>query len=367
MRFVGLPHIVVNSSYVATEATGPLPFLRDMPPRKPCVLVGRHNPGVKNSTTNCILDYLQSQGYVSLDDSLSPSQKALSNAFASLITSQLEPVLLSLRFGDSDAWRQVYRPQYIRASKNGPTGYLPPLGSWFQAWSVRNVALKHLAHPTRTTEECTEVARDAYQSLETQIEGHDYLLHTEKPTTVDGLLWAHIADALCDVHLLTLLADFPNLVQYFQRIYDQYFRLDVDAEWKVWNQEQNLVNPFQHLPVEETKSNEPSSFHDALALMQSFSVHTHNLQEVLIVAKEKRTQDSKARRIPPQQSTLYRWRMGGSIRPDKEETADSSEQETPQQEKYRRAHKQNDELWLSAVLAVTAIAVFFGTSKRNTQ
>jgi len=364
MRFAGVPHIVVNSSYAATEATGPLPFLRDIPSSQPCALVGRHTPGSTNNNKNCILDYLHTEGYVSLDESLSPSQKSLSKAYTALIQSQLEPAVVSLRFGDSRAWDQVYRQQYIQASYNGKRGFMPPLGSYFQAWSVRNVALKQL-HKLWSVEECMEIAREAYQSLETQLEGNNYLLHTEKPTVVDALLWAHLADALCDVHLVTLLADFPNLVKYFQRVYDQNFRLDTDAEWKIWNQEQNLASPFQQLPIEEAYSNEPSTFHDALQLMQSFSVHTHDLQEVLIVAKEKRLQDSKIRRVPLQQSTLYRWRMGGAIRPSKKEKADASEQETPQQEQFRKAHKQNDELWLSAVLAVTVVAVFFGTTTRS--
>jgi hypothetical protein len=350
---------------VATEATGPLPFLRDM---KQCVLVGRHHPSSLHK--NCILDYLQSQGYVSLDASLSPSQQALSNAYTALIESQLEPALLSLRFGDTDAWEQVYRNQYIQASKQNDRWY--SLGSRFQAWSVRNVALKQLLNKTYSVQESMSIAREAYTSLETQLQGSNnkYLLDTPNPTTVDALLWAHLAEALCDVHLVTLVADFPHLIKYFQRIYEEYFRLPQDAEWKVWNQEQNLVSPFQQLPVEESatsNNNEPSTFHDALQMMQSISIHTHDLQEVLTVAKEKRLQESKSRNAPAKQSNLYRWRMGGSLLPSRKKKESVAEQpeETPLQTKYRKAHKQNDELWLSAVVAVTAIAVFFGATTRS--
>lgn len=366
MRFSNVPHIVVNSPYVATEATGPLPFLRDMK-QHPCVLVGRHHPSSSSPMhKNCILDYLQSQGYVSLDASLSPSQQALSNAYSALIESQLEPALLSLRFGDKDAWEQVYRNQYIQASKQNDQSY--SLGSRFQAWSVRNVALKQLLDKTFTVQESMSIAREAYTSLETLLQGSNkYLLDTPSPATVDALLWAHLAEALCDVHLVTLLADFPNLIKYFQRIYEEYFRLPQDVEWKVWNQEQNLVSPFQQLPLEESASNEPSTFHDALQMMQSISIHTHDLQEVLDVAKEKRLQESKSRNVPAKQSNLYRWRMGGNILPRKKKESAAAEQpeETPLQTKYRKAHKQNDELWLSAVVAVTAIAVFFGATTRS--
>ena len=358
LRFSGVAHIVINSPYVATEATGPLPYLRHI--CEPQVLVGRHHPSC--TANNCILDHLQSQGCVALDKELSPLQKSLSSAYTALIQSQLEPALLSLRYGDRDAWEQVYRQQYVQASKNGTNGYSSPLGSWFQAWSVRTVALKQLK-TAWSVQESMSIAREAYQSLETQLlEGNGYLLHTKSPTTVDAVVWAHLADALCDVHLVTILADFPNIISYFQQIYDQYFRLDTDAEWKVWNQEHNLASPFQQLPQEETSSNEPSTFHDALELMQTFSVHTHDLQEVLTVAKEKRLQESTSRNVPARQSNLYRWRMGGDVRSSKQKTPEA--EDTPLQEQYRE-RRRNDELWVSAVLAVTAIAVFFGATTQS--
>ena len=260
---------------------------------------------------------------------------------------------------NEDAWEQVYRKQYIQAA--GAVTQRFPLACWFQAWSVRNVALKQL-HKTYSVDEGMAIAQEAYQSLETQLDGHDYLLHTTTPTTVDAVLWAHLADALCNVHLVILLADFPTLCKYFSRIYDKYFRLDTDADWKVWNQEQNLLSPFQQLPVEVGP--EQSTFHNALELMQSFSVHTHDLPEVLAVTKQKRASQEKSRATTKRESTLYRWRMGGSISSAK--TGEPREEpETPQQQELRKVHKQNDELWLSAVVGVTAIALFFGTSTRT--
>lgn len=299
---------------------------------------------------NCILDYLQSQGYVSLDASLTPEQQSQSKAYRALISCELEPALLSLKFGDKDAWGHVYLNQYIRASRS----------RGFQPWCIRTVALKQLSE-NWSVEESMAVAREAYASLETQLQGHEYLLHTSQPTTVDALLWAHLANALCNLHLVTLLADYTNLVQYFSRIYDDYFRNNLDAEWKVWNQEQNLTSAFQQLPVEESNT-EPSTFHDALELIQSVSVHTHDLGEVLAVAKEKRLQEIKGRRsiVPTEETTLYRWRMGGDIMPPKKTSPHEQAEETPLQAKYKKQHKRNDELWLSAVVAVTAIAIFFG-------
>jgi hypothetical protein len=159
--------------------------------------------------------------------------------------------------------------------------------------------------------------------------------------------------------LVVILAEFPKLVEYFQRIYDTYFRLDVGDEWKVWNHEQNLRSPFQALPLEEMSSNKSSTFHDALELMQSFSVHQHDLKEVLLVAKEKRLLQESEKR-DARHNTLYRWCMGDDILPRKE-SPEPEETPTEQQVKWRKTHKRNDELWLSAVVAATAIAVFFGS------
>ena len=358
MRFANVPHVVVNSPYAATESTGPLPYLQEIRPSEPAILVGRHDPSVPVKEKNCILDYLQTQEHVDLDKGLSASQKALSHVYTALVKTQLDPALLSLRFADRDAWDHVYRQQYVEASCGGNHGFLPPFGSRFQAWSIRAVALKQLT-PTWSVKESCSIARTGYSSLETQLGENLYLLGTAEPTTVDALLWAHLADALCDVHLVLILADFPNLIQYFQRVFDKYFRLDTDTDWKVWNYEQNLRSPFQKLPLEDTSVDKTSTFHDALELMQSFSVHTHDLQEVLTVTKEKRLQET--REIPSRQSALYRWRMGGDIRSPKQEASDA--EETPQQQKWRKDHKYNDELWLSSVAALVGLAVFLGTSR----
>ena len=42
-----------------------------------------------------------------------------------------------------------------------------------------------------------------------------YLLWLEEPTCLDALLFAHIAEALTDVHLVLVLSAHPILTQYF--------------------------------------------------------------------------------------------------------------------------------------------------------
>jgi hypothetical protein len=100
--------------------------------------------------------------------------------------------------------------------------------------------------------------------------------------------------------------------------------------------------------------------------MQSLSVHQHNLQEVLVVMKQKR--DQETRPIPIKEcSTLYRWRMGDDLmaksskteednNKTKDETDETTTQQSPQ-EKWRKDQKYSDEVWISAVFVVSLAVI----------
>eukprot|EP00521_Asterionellopsis_glacialis_P018290 CAMPEP_0195304322 /NCGR_PEP_ID=MMETSP0707-20130614/34238_1 /TAXON_ID=33640 /ORGANISM="Asterionellopsis glacialis, Strain CCMP134" /LENGTH=524 /DNA_ID=CAMNT_0040368097 /DNA_START=18 /DNA_END=1588 /DNA_ORIENTATION=+ len=414
LRIANIPHVVVNSPYCATESTGPLPFLRDLAgnynnnnnkadPQNP-ILVGRHHPmddpssssADKSPTTmapprrggklihNSILEYLQSEKNLDLDSNLTDTQKSLSHAYCCMIESRLNPILLALKFADEDAWQNVHRHQCIRAatmtpaaawngndSSNGapttPTSERRwfPFGSWMQAWGERSVALKQLSlHHSRASVEVSRAdARKCYEVFEAQLkqnsQSSSYVLGTSAPSTLDAFLWAHLAEALGDVYLVTVLADFPHLAEYFQRFYDTYFALEVNSsssstaaptvEWKVWNHQENLRNPFQQLPQETSKnfSNE-ADFKNTVDLMTRLSVHKHDLKEVLVVAKESRESEvtPSTKSLP---DTWHRWRMGGDMYPPKTEDEINQErqQQEPSQRKWRKDNKNNDELWIS--------------------
>ena len=327
-----IPFVVVNSSYTATEATGSLPYLRDLPDttsKKPPALVGRYNPSQDGpSETNAILDYLQSAHSIRLDESLSATQKEQRHLLVNLILHELQPMLDALRYEDLDAWEQLYRPQYMAASR----GYFDQGGffsirSWWQTWSVRAVARKSLLSKGWTLSKAKRVPIPCYTTLEHILEREHYLLGTAAPTIVDCLLFDHIAEALCNVHLIIILADFPKLVQFFQDLYETHFRLekDVTEEWKVWNRQENLMNSFQTLPIEKKRRfTTEQPFKNALELMQFLSVHQHNLQEVLNVLKERQTHEAmtKPKKEP---STLWSWRLGDCLNEKKEqhETGDT--------------------------------------------
>jgi Glutathione S-transferase, C-terminal domain len=218
--------------------------------------------------------------------------------------------------------------------------------------------------PSCGSKSAKTMARPCYATLETSLENQNYLLGTPTPSTVDCMLFDHLAEALCNVHLVIVLADFPKLVQFFQKLYETHFGLGDMDEWSTWNRQENLVNAFQTLPI-ETKRGGTSDrpFKNALELMQSLSVHQHDLPEVLVVMKQKRAQETKPKPIK-EYSTLYRWRMGDDLmEKSKAEEDNSNNDETDKttkqspQEKWRKDQKYSDEVWISAVFAVSLAVI----------
>ena len=142
LRVANVPHVVLNSSYLASETTGQLPYLRDVGSisansantdddgtNRPPALVGRRNPGglldpnpeVIPSGSH-IVDYLRSSSYspsahniINLDEHLDDVQKADGLAYSTMITQTLNTVIAALRYGDYRAWEEVYRHQSITA------------------------------------------------------------------------------------------------------------------------------------------------------------------------------------------------------------------------------------------------------------
>jgi hypothetical protein len=363
LRMAKIPHIVLNAEYVTNEATGPLPYMKDIQPSKQPVLVGREHPSSIHSNNapcqNSIIDHLRSNRGVDLDSHLSQENKALSKCFTTLIQSELRMILLFLRYEDLDAWEQVYRGQCLQATHSRK--WLAQMGGRFQAWSERAVGRRHLGDAARTLSipKAEVRAKEAYETFETQLSKHDapFLLGGSQPSLVDALLWDHLADALCDVHLVTVLSESPKLVTYFSNIHTVYFASSNQDEWNQWNRRQNLGNAFQQLPMEEKTRASKAHFKDAIELMQSLSVHKHELQEVLTVAKQKREAEPWPTTESPTKANFYRWRMGDTFSAPEEE--DPAAQDNPQRQKLVQERSLNDQRWLSGVVGVSALAVLF--------
>lgn len=377
LRMAKTPFVVVNSNHIASEATGPLPYLRDHEDSsKPPALVGRNHPSNITSPNplaqNHILEYLKTERNIDLDRALTTSeQKSLSKCLMTLVQAELYPILTYLRYEDYDAWEQVYRRQYLHASSPRPSSnWFVYLHGRFQASLERLTMRQRLVEVTQSLSSIPRAvarAKEAYTALDMQLQRHGgkYILDTNTPTVVDAVVWAHLAEALCDVHLVVLLADFKNLVRYFQDLHKTYFEVAA-TPWEEWNRSQNNQNAFQQLPFKDEKKLNATGFKDAIDLMQTMSLQNHDLQEVLGTTKTKIASELRPRRTPVTETLFYRWRMGEDINRKAEET--SSEQDDPQNELRKRIMRDQaryDQLWISGVVGVSAIAILLlqGNSK----
>ena len=397
MRVAGIPHIVVNSNHLSNEATGQLPYLRDCRPSKPPALVGRNHPsnlkkGDNNNVIgNSILSYLQIHRNVDVDEEAGVStdqQRGLSKCFQYMIILELSKILLHLRFEDSDAWEQVYRKQYVGASNSESRkrkGYdtkvkenwFSEIRGRFQAVMERSIEKKRLLGfcqdgQNNSISKLLERANDAYFSIDRQIlcimkrqekqNSHKiYLLGTERPALVDVLLWAHLAEALCDVHLVVLLASYPRLVNYFQDMYQTYFSSDKEASdagctWMEWNDQQNLRNAFQKIPtLSKCDVTQRSKFKDAVDLMEKTSLQKQNLQEVVETVKAIRAEERQPKPRQPQSFLLYRWCMGDTS--ENERKTSETAHDNPLRKKLLRDQARNDQMWISGIVGISAVAV----------
>eukprot|EP00980_Cylindrotheca_fusiformis_P004591 scaffold982_cov139-Cylindrotheca_fusiformis.AAC.4 len=387
LRIAGIPHIVINSNYISNEATGPLPYLCDYyhssTGKSSPSLVGRHHPSNIAASNpicnNSILEYLVNERGIQLDASLTKEQRIQSKCFHNLIRTELQEMVTFLRYEDHDAWEQVYRGRYLEASSSSSSrrSWISNLKGRFQACMERAVARRKSMeyYHKMSIPQAVQRAKDAYQILEDHLTSHDdgqpYLLNTtnNKPNLVDAVLWAHLAEALSDVHLVIVLSSFPNLVHYFQQMYKTYFQGTL-GDWDRWNIRQNLDNAFENIPIGDSGSKQysmfaKSNFKDAIELMQSLSMRTQDLQEVLDTAKAKRNGESwpPARSPPkPTESMLYRWRMGEHPTKFMEKEEDERNQanndhSSATRKKMIREQERNDQIWMSGVAGVSILVV----------
>ena len=251
--------------------------------------------------------------------------------------------------------------------------------------------------------------------IENKSEQATFFLGTAKPTYLDAVLFANLAEAICDVHLVLVLAKHSKLVQYFSWMYEKYFGEGYAAEWKsnssgnesvlgTWIQENNVVNAlnaFNQIPeATDSKSmaKSASSFDDegharvhAIRLMQQMAVHCKELDEALRDAAALRIVEGGERAVlegyhRPIGQRLYRWIMGSKISfwgsgqstsesADKDGEASGEEPSTEENNKQRmhrehmkrmkRDRRTNDELWLSGVVVAIVTALVVSASGRS--
>ena len=398
MRVAGIPHIVLNSNHISNEATGQLPYLRDCRPSNPPILVGRNHPSnLKRNDdiiSNSILSYLQNHRNVDLDEHAgitTDQQRGLSKCFQYMINLELSKILFQLRFEQSDAWEQVYRKQYVGASYisewqgrigkdcQSKASWFTELHGRFQAMMERSIERKRLLGYSKNEQknsasQLLERANDVYNTIDRQLllvnKGQDetnfhkdYLLGTDGPALVDVLLWAHLAEALCDIHLVVLLASYPRLVNYFQDMYKSFFpsneeTSDAHPAWMKWNDQQNLSNAFQKIPnlSKHAQTQCSTTIKDAVDLMQKTSLQKQNLLDVIETVKAIRTEERQPKEREPQSFLLYRWCMGEGTSRNEPAMAENA-QDNPLRKKLLRDQARNDQIWISGIFCISAVAV----------
>jgi hypothetical protein len=401
LHLAKIPFVVVNSSFACMEATGPLPCLYDL--RRggvPC-MVGRYSKssGGSGSNNSSIVQYIMADNSDNNNSHLPPesskshsSSSSLAKLLERMIVNDLRTSLTVLKYQQYPHWHQVYRSQYQQAAASGNNS----AGWWWASLQTFSVRLWHRYQVSRlelTTAQAIQQAQTVFRVLEEHLQqiittnaestsssssssqGYHYLLGTETPTLVDVFLWGCLADALTNVHLVVVLADFPQLCAYAQRIWDTYFdssslinnnnNNNATTEWQQWNAQENARNVFCQLPLVQDKKH-VSEYKHALELMEQLSLQGHNLHKHLLLAKDLRRMHDQS--VPNQPyyyhqpwHTWHRWRMGGDWYPSQSAASSSKEGPTEEAEKSKREYKRNDDVWMAtATFSILASVLLFG-------
>jgi len=385
LRITKTPHLVFNSSYASTETTGPLPYLLDLDCK---AMIGKRNPGDNNEVSN-IVSYLTKSS--TWHNRLSKEKEQLSHLYTCMLEQELNVCLRLLRYGDSRLWDDVYKEQCIFASlqpnaeTKGPTRFFNPVSS-FQAWSERAVALKKLRFSNEhlftdkevNIDSTLKLAKSCYQTLDSVIaKGNGFLLGAGHLTLVDSVLFQHLSEALCDIHLVRILAEYKHLVSFFQNTYEAYFGKAylADKPWVKHNNFVNKANQFNRIPLGTTftgihsKLKFDDDYKAAIQIMQSIAMHCFHLEEVLASASIEREREEIVKRTESKNSVgkvLKRVRMGGEIHETKDDSeGEGSKKMKEEMKKRMKTMKEQDELWISSVVGITILGFLFATANAS--
>jgi hypothetical protein len=205
----------------------------------------------------------------------------------------------------------------------------------------------------------------AEEEVEQQQQQCIYLFGAIEPTYLDALLFAHLAEAMCDIHLVLVLSKHNKLIKYFDILYNTYFGNEYinmykshisnennndDVHWIHHNNSVNATNAFNRLPeiINTSNNNSTNNYNDddtddneivrAIRLMHQMAIHCNNNNTTtnassnynkdafttalcnnnsnMASRKEARGKESMVLQSyrQPTCSNLYRWIMGGELR-----------------------------------------------------
>jgi len=160
-----------------------------------------------------IFDYLR-KNVADLDAGLSTHLSAELRAFSALIRVELQQAIEIARYDDEEHWWKVTYPQLVKT--------MPWPFNRLVARKLRHEKLLALEHvPGRRGERlnnwAVESCKTGYKALSERLGDGNWLLNTAGPTSVDALLFGHIAQAKFEPGLSDVLSEYPNLVTFFER------------------------------------------------------------------------------------------------------------------------------------------------------
>ncbi|CAM9147425.1 unnamed protein product [Ectocarpus sp. 8 AP-2014] len=205
LRFVRLPYRVENSGYMGSAATGLYPALTD---------------------GQFVLRSEDAAGHIAsrrsdVDVGLTEAEKVEAQALAMLVREGLQPLLRVMRYrGDEGEVRQTVHPP-MKKALSWPLSWWSPAAEARR--SKRESAVRGLDRLSKA--ELIGRAKDMYAALDLRLgNSKEAFFFGSRPTSLDAVVFGHLAEAWTIAALLDLLPAFDNLSRLFRRVCDDYFR-----------------------------------------------------------------------------------------------------------------------------------------------
>ncbi|KAL1914220.1 uncharacterized protein VTP21DRAFT_9673 [Calcarisporiella thermophila] len=214
LQILGAQYSLIECNDPNISPTGELPVLKDGD-----VWVG----GLQR-----VISHLSKKD-LDLNASLSPSDQASSLAYAAFLP-HIQDLTLQLWYADTTNFVQAIRPAYAKLL-SFPLCYISPVALKRNAksrLSIRGIDIKMEKNEgyEKMEEKMVREARQLYETLETQLGKRQYFFG-EKPTTLDALIYGHLASHLhgeLPNNRLSLLlnSEFPELSRWCHHMRDTY-------------------------------------------------------------------------------------------------------------------------------------------------
>ncbi|CAN0024173.1 unnamed protein product, partial [Phaeothamnion confervicola] len=193
LRFAELPYVVENGKLPLLLSSEQLPLLLDGDFLVPAAAVLEH----------------VADKHRDLSAHLAAEEKANSAAFTSVVTEQLAPLREVIRWaGDDGILRDTVLPPMRRTLPLGLRNIVPFLGRRYAARTAHQRGI--LGLPMK---QLLARASALYGVLDARLGSECDYFHGEAPSTIDAVVWGHVAEALTDVELVLLLPRHRNLMR----------------------------------------------------------------------------------------------------------------------------------------------------------